>query len=654
MKKQIFLILLILSAKVSPAQNVIPFVAIASSSGSVSGMPTANIINSSGMSAHTIQGSHNSDGAAMWSCNYQWSDVNVTFDLGAEYNVDKMYVWNFNQQENTGNGMKNVKIQYSLNNSAWSNVAAPAGPGYVANQNYPFQLAQASGESSIAATNLNNAAHLPVTVNAKARYIRIVAAQMATADQGNWGGNATGLSEVIFTTTDNLSAGSKIEIDAAQVTNTCGHLLFGGAQLPSFTHSQTILPLYEDAGMNAVRADFWIESIVPSLASPEDYKNNINDCRNADKWNYANLELLVLAKKAGMTTMAIIAYCPSWLSYTGNEKGVPRDMDIYADIVRKIYSRYHQYIDYVEFYNEPGYFFSIQNSPYTSVGQALADMYVACYDVVQAVSPGKPMGGLSVVTQSDGGVGGSTNTDFFADTRITHSNFNFYSHHVYSDYGIETSKETVSRVKNQLAKFGFGDLPVWFTEWSSSINSAADTIYYTGSKSHTFVGKCLVNWMRDGLTGAHHWNFLQGKTIGTKEPGANTDAHGMYAWNSSTKEGSLLPKACVFKLLSRSLGLGKNTNRVLQINNTVSSSINAIALKNADGNLVVVAVNEENTPRLVRLEISNFAVQNAEQYTVTFTQKGETSVALSVAAGNPAIITVEVPAASVTGVKLTD
>jgi hypothetical protein len=635
--------------------NTIPNVIVINSSSAVSGMPAVNVINGSGMSMISMNGTHDNSitGESMWSSNYQWSDITITFDLGVEYNINQMYLWNFNQPGFTTNGIKNAKIQYSSNNSTWTNVPAPSTPGYTGNSTYPFQFAQASGLNGIASTNLNNAGNTPVTIGVKARYIRIVAPQIGSSNEGNWGGTAIGLSEVVFTSDDNTTDGYSIDVDASSIVNTCGNLVFGGCQSPSFAQSKTILPLLVDAGMNFMRGDLWIESIVPSLSSVDDYNNNVNDCQNADKWDYTNVELFVLAKKAGMKTMLIISYCPSWLSYNGKTNGVPKDMNVYCDILRKIYSRYSQYVDYVEFYNEPGYFFNIEKSPYSSVGKALADMYIPCYQVIQSITPGKPMGGLSAVTWSDGGVGGSTNTDFFGDSRINTSNFNFYSHHVYSDYGIETSKETVSRVKTALAKFGFGDLPVYFTEWSPSINSAADSITYTGTKSHTFVGKCLVNWMRDGLTGANHWNFMQAVAINASEAGANADGHGMYAWNSITKTGYLLPKAFVFKMMSRSLGLGKGQNSVLYMNNSADQYVNMVAFTNIDGLTSVVAVNEGTTSIRVNIGVTAITgVTKVEQYNVTFSQKGEnpTFPAFSASTNETSVI-VDIPASSVVGIK---
>ena len=646
--------LLLLVAVQVQASNIITNVRIDTSSGSGTNMPVANVSNGSGMSIISPAGFHDnsSSGETMWTCNYQWSEIYVTFDLRTSYNIENMYVWNFNQPDNTDKGMKNVKIQYSENNSVWTTLAAPVNPGYVVDANYPFQFTQANGQPNLPATNLNDGENTPIRINAKARYVRIISAQINTANEGNWGGNATGLSEVLFTTADEVSAGYPVTVNTANVIDICGHLLFGGCHNPSYTHSQTMLPLFVDAGMNTVRSDFWFEEIVPKLSSVEDYYNNVNDCQNPDKWDYTKVELTVLAKKAGMKTMMIISYCPTWLSYNGLSSGVPKDMTVYTDILRKVYSRYHQYIDYVEFYNEPGYFFSIENSPYTSVGQALVDMYIPCYEVVQSISPGKPMGGLSVVTHSDGGVGGSTNRDFFGDPRITKDNFNFYSHHVYSDYGIETSKESVKRVKNELSKFGFGHLPVWFTEWSMSINNRADSIYYTGTKSHTFVGKSLVNWMNEGLTGAHHWNYMRAVAIGGNEAGENSDAHGMYVWNATNKTGYLLPKAFVFKLMSKTLGLGKATNKVLYLENSVETLLKIGAYTNSEGITSVIAVNDADSPVQISLKMLGLSgIASVEQYTVTFTQKGETPVRPAFSQTSNLEMTIDIPASSVVGLK---
>jgi len=459
--------------------------------------------------------------------------------------------------------------------------------------------------------------------------------------------------EIKYNVSENNDTVYNVSVNPQNIKDTCGNMVFGGNQVPSFAHSQTILPLLIDAGFNNIRSDMWLETILPQNITYEDYINNVNDVQNPDTWDYSNMELAVLAKKAGMKVMMIISYCPAWLSYNGKTNGVPKDFNVYADIVRKVYSRYYKYIDWVEVYNEPGYFLTIDSSPYQSVGKALADIYMTCVNVVRNITPNMPMGGTSVVPFSDGGVGGITNGDFFTDTRINKNNFNFYSHHVYADYGIPTTQETVTRVKGQLAKFGYGDLPVYFTEWSTSINNTADTITYTGTQSHIFVGNCLINWMRDGITGAEHWNYLQAAHVGVTEAGIAADAHGMYKWNTITKQGELLPKAYVFKLMSKTLGLGIGENKVIETTGD-ASSLNIASFINANGIVSTVFVNDKTTDIVVNLNCILSGVTDIEKNVVTFTDKGETGETVSFTSNNGITnCSVTIPAMSVTGIKYT-
>ncbi|MBX9187453.1 cellulase family glycosylhydrolase [Bacteroides sp. K03] len=627
MKKLIYMLLAFfcsLSLSAAGTENIIPFVSV-SASNSDGIMLSGNLVNFSGMSEKSLDATHDdaADGSTMWcSRSGVLGDVKLTFDLKKSYRLQGLYIWNFNRPGNLNKGVKNMRIEYSDDYTNWTELAAPENPGYVVDANYPFQLAQASGIDGLNATNLNDGKNTPIRLSGiQARYVRLQIAK--TIGNGNWGGNAFGLSEVLFTTDEEVSDALNVTVDFGKINNTCGNMLFGGCQNPSLPHSRKILPQLTEAGFNCIRCDMWLEKILPSNITYQDYINNVNDVQNPDTWDFSDLELAVRAKKSGMKVMMIIAYCPGWLAYNGTSKGVPMDLDVYADIVRKVYSRYYKYIDWVEVYNEPGYFMTIDKSPYASAGAALADIYMTCVKVVREITPDMPMGGTSVVTHSDGGVGGSTNRDFFADIRINKDNFNFYSHHVYGDYGIPTEQETVTRVKGQLAKFGYGDLPVYFTEWSTSISNAADSVTYIGTKSHLFVGNCLVNWMRDGLAGAMHWNYLQAiAENGTTEQGISADAHGLYAWDVRNKKGRLLPKAYVFRLLSKTLGLGIGENRVVETDYTEAEEyLNVVSLINNNGEACTVIVNKYQYPVKIAL-FSEADYSKIEKYTVTYTERG--------------------------------
>lgn len=631
------------------SSNIVPRVSVSASSSAVT-MKSVNIVNGSGLDKMDVTAVHDaaSDGSTMWRSNTPLSDIRLVFDLAQEYRLNEVYIWNYNQPGATSNGLKNISIEYSCDKSEWQVLPAAVSPGYEVDAAYPFMLQQANGVKGLPATNLADGKGTPIDMKGvTARYVRFTASKVSGV--GNWGGKAFGLSEVMFTTSDAVDNSYAVSVYPNEKEKKFGNMIFGGCQIPSLPHLPQILPQMVDFGFNNIRCDVWLESVVPQNITYEGYLNNVGDAQNPDTWNFANLEQAVRAKKAGMKVMLIIAYCPAWLSYNGKTNGVPKDYNVYADILRKVYERYCQYVDWVEIYNEPGYFLTIEGSPYTSVGAALADIYMTCAEVVRSITPDMPLGGTSVVTHSDGGVGGSTNRDFFADKRINKENFNFYSHHVYGDYGIATTEETVTRVKQALSVFGYGDLPVYFTEWSTSINQRADSVTYTGTKSHLFVGTCLVNWMRDGITGAQHWNYLQAiAENGSFESGISTDAHGMYSWNPRTKEGRLLPKAYVFRLLSKTLGFGKGENQVVRTDENTDGLLNILTAINSDGNLATAIVNESVMPVEIELSVAD-SLSSLVQYTVTYTERGESGLKIEPDTSGKYRITVH--PMSVTGLK---
>jgi hypothetical protein len=174
------------------AGDWIPVVRVTGSAGVSVHTPCENLIGSLGMNTLTDKtDTHDNDsrGATMWLAagmghphaadHLPW----VCFDFGATYPVGEMWVWNYNQRHPSipdlfRRGLKNVKIEYSLNGHQWTELK---GAGY------PYRFACADGSPSLAATNLDDGAHSPVRFgNALARFVRITAA--GGVNEGNWGG----------------------------------------------------------------------------------------------------------------------------------------------------------------------------------------------------------------------------------------------------------------------------------------------------------------------------------------------------------------------------------------------------------------------------------------------------------------------------------
>lgn len=122
----------------------------------------------------------------------------TTFDLGAVYALDGMYVWNYNCPDDyrvlwwtggTACGLRDVTIAYSEDGAKWTPLKTEGGP---------FRLARATGRQWMPATNLDNGKNSPIRFEGvKARYVKLKADP--AIGKGNWGGSRFGLSEVKFT-----------------------------------------------------------------------------------------------------------------------------------------------------------------------------------------------------------------------------------------------------------------------------------------------------------------------------------------------------------------------------------------------------------------------------------------------------------------------
>lgn len=168
------------------------------------GQTPTHLIDGSGMSGQaSLSDTHDNHNSAftMWHTGANPGETAwVQVDLGDIYPLDEMYIWNLNQQNHAGRGLKNVRIEYSLNGSSWTALTVPEGMKFQEGGDaaYPFQLARASGQNGCAATNLNDGKNTPVRFDgAEARYVRITA--QPEVGNGSWGEEYFGLSELCFT-----------------------------------------------------------------------------------------------------------------------------------------------------------------------------------------------------------------------------------------------------------------------------------------------------------------------------------------------------------------------------------------------------------------------------------------------------------------------
>ena len=143
----------------------------------------SNVYNNSGMSGDDgITHTHTNQNAEtkMWlSKPNDFTKTNITIELKNTNQLGYMFVWNYNEQGETENGMRKVRISTSEDGVAFTNVG-------------DYEFAEASGTGNIKASNLQGSGEPIDLGGVTAKYVRIQPLQ----ENGNWGGSSYGLSEV--------------------------------------------------------------------------------------------------------------------------------------------------------------------------------------------------------------------------------------------------------------------------------------------------------------------------------------------------------------------------------------------------------------------------------------------------------------------------
>lgn len=175
--------------------DFIPVRSVLGANGSFPGSSPDNTINGSGMSGLRDRNDthdNNASGKTMWLASCRAGErAWIAYDFGATYPVGEMLIWNYNQCHRSyeglyRRGMKDVKIEHSLDGEYWSELR---GQGYP----YRFDCADGSAEQKASASIRFG--------GMQARYVKITAEE--EPGRGNWGGydgqeRLFGLSQVRF------------------------------------------------------------------------------------------------------------------------------------------------------------------------------------------------------------------------------------------------------------------------------------------------------------------------------------------------------------------------------------------------------------------------------------------------------------------------
>ena len=378
-------------------------------------------------------------------------------------------------------------------------------------------------------------------------------------------------------------------------------LVFGGAHNPS-NEQQLAWDALQEIGVTSIRRDFFIEYELPDNYTIEDYKNNVGDIQNPEKWRMKTIrtrnEEYDNARNRGMKVIAILAYAPKWLTYSGSTHGVPKDWDVYEDIVKKLYKLHRNHIDFLEIWNEPTYksFLDVSNSPYTQE-EAYINIYKHAVRAIKAVeaeiNDGRhiPIIGFSAHTPNEA----SMLDRFLADQEVL-TTLNYLSLHNYE----HKPEPSWSDYLDIMTRYGVEEIPIMITEWSHFPNDKNPDPYNSSDLAIAYTGSKLIDYLKMGVAGANYFATIQANQ---KRPNNGFGTYGMYTWENGRPV--LRPQAKTWRLLSRQLKLGKGQSTMVKTAH--DAFINAVGFINTDGEVGFAIVNENYTNRLVTVKLMSAA-----------------------------------------------
>lgn len=377
-------------------------------------------------------------------------------------------------------------------------------------------------------------------------------------------------------------------------------LIFGGSHSPPTGHDLA-WDEFKNIGITTIRKDLYVEFTLPRNITISDYQNNVNDVQNPANWDPKTIpalkEVFKNAKKRGIKVIGIMGYAPRWLTYNNSPFGVPRNWEVFHDIVKKIYTLYRDDLDYVEVWNEPDHriFLVTQGSNMTKP-QAYTEIYYQATNAIREVDKEKNDGKIiPFIAPAES----NPRVSNILEPLVTNKKINIlpdaYSFHTYDSF-----IESFTKYKN-IGK-NYNDPPIFITEWNMESRNAEAPQYKTGIKALTFTSSRLMDYLNNGVGGANYFALLP---INTTNRGTDENTMGFYSWINNKPE--LLPQAKSWRLLSKSLGLGKGKSTIVET--SIDNLTNSVGFINSDEIKGTAVVNDSDESQLIEFQLINSAVK---------------------------------------------
>jgi len=403
---------------------------------------------------------------------------------------------------------------------------------------------------------------------------------------------------------------TNVSVDYLKPTSKGSPLIFGGAQPPN-SDQVKVWDMFSDVGVTSVRLDLAINYMIRNTTL-EEYKANHDHIQDITKWNNFDLsrikDQLAEAKKRGIKTIGIMDYVPPWLSHDGTDFGVPKDWEIYEDVVKKIYRYHRDNLDFVELWNEANHshFLTVDNSGMTKK-EAYEQIYYhaakAIREVDKEINDGKvvPLGGPVDPSPNDPSL-----LEPILENDETRNWIDFISFHDYNSKDSSWDKYT-----SLLEKYKLSNLPIFITEWNYDGQNEIDKPSKTSTEAISYTANKLFEYLRKGISGANYYSLL---------PMKSGQYLSFYKQNNNSVEP--LPQAKTWRILSKDLALGKGESSIYTTTSSIRD-LNVIGFTNVNKEQGIAVVNPSSSARVVNIHFSNLSLKNFAKVQVYYASATE-------------------------------
>jgi len=428
-------------------------------------------------------------------------------------------------------------------------------------------------------------------------------------------------------------------------------LVFGGAQSPNAEDADA-WQLIKNVGVTSVRKDFFLEYSLPGRMTIEDYTSNRDDLSNPKNWQTKNVNIIAKifseAKEHNLQNFGIVSYAPPWLTYSGDQYGVPKDWAVYRDIVKKLYVIHRKNLDYLEIWNEPSYE-KFLNPKGTNLNrsQAYIEIFKNASKAIREVDSEANDGKKIMI----GGPVDHTSTNFeILDAILTDQDakrsLDFISFHHYGALPPNWQKW-----RTKLRQYNVENLPIFLTEWNylSDVKISAPEVI--GEKAIPYTASMLINFLNEGIAGANYYSLFP------VDREFKNGGHGFLAFYEKTgNKIQLLPQSKTWSLLSNTLSLGKGTSNIYESDS--SENISILGFRNSNGEYGAAVANQDAAGKQINLTFKNIPYDNfvtLSAYEASVDADGESLISTTVipVKNNTVTYIVNAPPNSAVGIIMT-